>query len=295
MIAMTRFSPCGVITLTTDYGLADPFVGVMKGRILARFAAARIIDLSHAIPAHQPEVAGFWLSRCFEDFPSGTVHVAVVDPGVGTDRGILCMTARGHALLAPDNGLLARCAARYPETEVVRLADAVLAELGIKEVSATFHGRDIFAPVAAELAAGRVQPAALGAAQPVATLAAGPQGARGAPSAAALVAGEPQTARGQADNRPGGIDGRVVTVDRFGNLITDIEASSIAGIAAPHALVGGRSLPVRRTYGDVAPGTLLALVNSFGLLEIAAGQASAAAALGVGPGARVSIRPAGAT
>ncbi|MGH8148885.1 MAG: SAM hydrolase/SAM-dependent halogenase family protein [Steroidobacteraceae bacterium] len=285
---MTDFSPCGVITLTTDFGLAEPFVGVMKGRILARFATARIIDLSHAIPAHQPGIAGFWLSRCFEDFPTGTVHVAVVDPGVGTDRGILCMAAQGHALLAPDNGLLACCAARCPEAQVVRLADAALAELGIRHVSATFHGRDIFAPVAAELAAGRVQPASLGG-TPSAALGAMQRGVLGAvQSVAALAADGPRTAGGE-------VDGRVVTVDHFGNLITDIEAASIAGMVAPHALIGGRSLPVRRTYDDVQPGTLLALVNSFDLLEIAAGRASAAAALGVGPGARVSVRPAGAT
>ncbi len=267
MTAMAAFEPSGVITLTTDFGLADPFVGVMKGAILSRFAAAAIVDLTHEIPAHRPEVAGFWLSRCFEYFPPGTVHVAVVDPGVGTDRGILCMAAGGHALLAPDNGLLARIRARHPQSDIVRLAPPGLAALGIRHVSSTFHGRDIFAPVAAELAAGRCLPAALGA--PV-------QG----------LAGSPPT--------PGGpLGGSVVTVDHFGNLITDIDAARLAGTRDPRIRIAGRSLPMRQTYGEARRGELLALVNSFGVLEIALAEGSAAAALGVGPGASVTVEEEG--
>src|ERR1700761_2543718 len=99
--------PSGVITITTDFGHKGPFVGVMKGVMLARFAAARIVDLTHEIVVHWPAEAGFWLSRSFEYFPAGTVHVAVVDPGVGTSRGIVAVAAREHVFLAPDNGLLA--------------------------------------------------------------------------------------------------------------------------------------------------------------------------------------------
>jgi S-adenosyl-L-methionine hydrolase (adenosine-forming) len=269
MAAMAAFQSSGVITLLTDFGLSDPFVGVMKGRILSRFAAARIIDLSHQAPVHEPQVAGFWLSRCFQQFPPGTVHVAVVDPGVGTARAILCMVAEGHALLAPDNGLLERCAARHPAARVLQLAEGPLARLGIDRVSATFHGRDIFAPVAAELAAGRCGPQALGPPR----------------SLASSVADEPEML-------PDAVVGRVVTVDHFGNLITNIGAERIERMERAQAHVGGRVLRIGRTYGDVEPGEALALINSFEVLEIAVRQGSAAAALGVGRGARVSVRQA---
>src|SRR5579884_3379024 len=136
---MTGLTPSGIVTLTTDFGLEDPFVGVMKGRILGRFPAARLIDVTHAIPPQRPAEAGFWLARCFEYFPPGTVHVAVVDPGVGTARGIVCLVARGHALLAPDNGLLAPIASRCADAEIFSVAAARLAAIGVREVSATFH------------------------------------------------------------------------------------------------------------------------------------------------------------
>ncbi len=264
------FAPSGIITLTTDFGLADPFVGVMKGRILSRFAVARIVDLTHEIPAHQPQVAGFWLARCFEDFPAGTVHVAVVDPGVGTDRAIVCLLARGHALLAPDNGLLEPCRARDPRSEIVELAPAALAALHIHRVSSTFHGRDIFAPVAAELAAGRCPPAALG-----------PRRERLAAVDAAVHSPAPHSAAV--------LIGSVVTIDRFGNLITDLDAERLKGIAAPRVCIAGRGLPLRRTYGEAHAGELLALVNAFGVLEIAEAHGSAAATLGVKPGTQVTV------
>ncbi|MGH8218919.1 MAG: SAM hydrolase/SAM-dependent halogenase family protein [Steroidobacteraceae bacterium] len=266
---MSAFRPCGVVTLTTDFGLEDPFVGVMKGRILARFPAARLIDLTHAIAPQRPAEAGFWLSRCFEYFPEGTVHVAVVDPGVGTERAIVCAAARGHALIAPDNGLLAPVVARSAGVEVYELGTARLAALGIREVSATFHGRDIFAPVAAELAAGRLAPAGLGERRP------GLAHPTDAPPAAP-PAGQP-------------VSGRVVTIDHFGNLVTDIESGRLAGLRDPHATVGGRVVPCRRTYGEARPGELLALINSFDILEIAAAGGSAAATLGIGRGAPVLV------
>ncbi|MGB6450616.1 MAG: SAM-dependent chlorinase/fluorinase [Steroidobacteraceae bacterium] len=270
---MAEFQPSGVITLTTDFGLADPFVGVMKGCILSRFPAARIVDLTHEVPAHRPGVAGFWLSRCFEYFPSGTVHVAVVDPGVGTDRGILCMAARGHLLLAPDNGLLTLCHARHPRAEVVRLAAPRLAELGIHRVSSTFHGRDIFAPVAADLAAGRYLPATLG--------------VRVQSLASAVTPASADDS--ELGSRPGAVNGSVVTVDHFGNLITDIDAAQLHSFENPRVHIAGKTLRLRRTYGDVRPGELLALINSFEVLEIAQAEGNAAAALAVGPEARVTV------
>lgn len=296
MLAMAAFKPSGVITLTTDFGLADPFVGVMKGAILSRFAAATLVDLTHEIPAQQPRVAGFWLARCFEYFPSGTVHVAVVDPGVGTDRGIVCVAARGHLLLAPDNGLLVPCRARDPRGEIVRLAAPRLAVLGIHRVSSTFHGRDIFAPVAAELAAGRCLPAALG--MPVQSLEGdgeAQRGLRGLEGAGRERGSGPpgfvgSAERGAARGGAGGpLGGSVVTVDHFGNLITDIDAAQLGRMTDPCVRIAGRSLPLRRTYGEAQRGELLALVNSFDVLEIAQAQGSAAAALGVGRGASVIV------
>ncbi len=147
--------PSGLITLTTDFGHEGPFVGVMKGVIWGRFAEARLVDLTHEILAHWPAEAGFWLSRSHRYFPHGTVHVAVVDPGVGTSRSNLVVQADGHLFLAPDNGLLAPVVARAKEALIVRMSAASLGRLGIHRPSATFHGRDVFAPVAAELAAGR--------------------------------------------------------------------------------------------------------------------------------------------
>ena len=106
------FSPCGVLTITTDFGHQGPFVATMKGRILTRLPTARIIDVTHEVPVYWPAEAGFWLARAFEYFPQGTVHIAVVDPGVGTNRDIIVVQADGHAFLAPDNGLLAPIVAR---------------------------------------------------------------------------------------------------------------------------------------------------------------------------------------
>jgi S-adenosyl-L-methionine hydrolase (adenosine-forming) len=265
---MSAFRPSGVVTLTTDFGLEDPFVGVMKGRILARFPAARLVDLTHAIPPQRPAEAGFWLARCFEYFPPGTVHVAVVDPGVGTDRAIVCAEACGHALIAPDNGLLAPVVARSAQAQIYELAASTLEAAGIRAVSATFHGRDIFAPIAAELAAGRLAPASLGEQRP-----------RLAQAPSAPCAGE----AGQP------VSGRVVTIDHFGNLITDIDSERLAGLRDPHVTIAGHIVPYRRTYGEARRGELLALMNAFDALEIAEAQGSAAATLRVERGAPVLV------
>lgn len=261
---------CGVVTLTTDFGHKDPFVGVMKGRIYERFGAARIVDLTHEVVAHWPAEAGFWLARSFEYFPRGTVHVAVVDPGVGTARDILVVEAAGHCLLAPDNGLLAPVVARHPDATIRRLDATRLGAFGLGRASATFHGRDIFAPLAAELAAGRALPAELG------------------PRVAGLVPAwvdEPQASGGA-------ISGVVITVDHFGNLISNIDSRWLTGLVEPHVYAGNRVLPVRRTYGDARPGEFLALVNSFDVLEIACAEGSAADGLGLSRGAPVVVRDA---
>ncbi len=267
---MNWSAPSGIVTLTTDFGLRQPFVGVMKGRILARFPAARIVDLTHEILAHWPAEAGFWLARSFEYFPAGSVHVAVVDPGVGTARDIVAVTAAGHAFLAPDNGLLAPVVEMHPQAGIWRLDAALLGSFGIQRASATFHGRDIFAPLAAALAAGQLRPERLG------------------PRIDALVPAwvEPPTVAAHA------VSGVVITVDHFGNLITNIDGRSLAGWVEPKVYAGAHVLSLHRTYGDVPPGTPLALINSFGVLEIAIAERRADEQLGLSRAAPVVVRDA---
>jgi S-adenosyl-L-methionine hydrolase (adenosine-forming) len=260
------FQPCGIITLTTDFGQRDPFVGLMKARILERLPQARIVDLTHEVTAHAPEEAGFWLARSFEYFPAGTVHVAVVDPGVGTARAILCAASGTHLLLAPDNGLLGAVAARTA-LQVRGVLEEPLQGLRLPPRSATFHGRDLFAPLAAELASGRCTPAQLG--PPVEHW---ERGSLAAPL-----------------ERAGRLQGQVVTIDHFGNLITNIEASALARLPHPQVSAGGRVLALHRTYGDARVGELLTLINSFGVLEIAQRQGSASATLGLGRGASIEV------
>jgi S-adenosylmethionine hydrolase len=263
--------PSGVITITTDFGHQGPFVGVMKGVILSRLAEARIVDLTHEILVHWPAEAGFWLVRAFRYFPTGTVHIAVVDPGVGTSRDIIVVTAAGHWFLAPDNGLLAPIVGRHRDASVVKLTAPRLAVFGVQSPSATFHGRDIFAPIAAELAAGRCVAADLG---------------ERVTSVVPAWVDEPTV-------DVGAVNGVVITVDHFGNLITNIDGSLIERYAQPTVHAGNHTFPLLRTYGDAQPGQYLALVNSFGVIEIARSEQSAADGLSLGRGAPVSVREAG--
>ena len=267
-MSATSSAPSGVITITTDFGHQGPFVGVMKGRILGRFPAARIVDLTHEILVHWPAEAGFWLSRSYRYFPDGTVHIAVVDPGVGTARSIIAVRAAGHVFLAPDNGLLAGIVARTEGALVVRLRAAQLERIGVHHPSATFHGRDIFAPVAAELARGGCEIEALG--ETVQEV---------VPSWVEDPSVEPRS-----------VTGVVITIDHFGNLITNIDGRLIERFRLPLVHAGNHSFPLLRTYGDTRPGEYLALVNSFGVIEIARAEDSAAEGLGLSRGAPVIVR-----
>jgi hypothetical protein len=265
---MGSFQPSGVVTITTDFGHRGPYVGVMKGRIYARFPAARIVDLTHEILVHWPAEAGFWLRRSFQYFPAGTVHIAVVDPGVGTARDLIAIEARGHVLLAPDNGLLAPVVAANPDARLVRLDAERFARFGITRPSATFHGRDIIAPLGAELAAGHCTPDDLGV--PVDSL---------VPAWVDEASGDERA-----------VSGVVITLDHFGNLITNIDAGLVTRMGAPRVYAGNHAWPLLRTYGDVKPGEYLALVNSFGVIEIARAEQSAAEGLGLSRGAPVVVR-----
>ncbi len=258
------FEPAGIITLTTDFGHKGPFVGSMKGVILNRYPQARIIDFTHEIMVHWPAEAGFWLARSFQYFPVGTVHVAVVDPGVGTQRDIIVLVRDGHAFVAPDNGLLAPLA--NDESKIYKL-DLGHKKLRLDVQSATFHGRDIFAPVGAEIASGSVAPENLG------------------PIVDEIIPSwvdEPEVS-------PKKIVGQVITVDHFGNLITNIDESLLKQFMFPVAKTGGKVFDVRRTYGEVTPGDYLALVNSANVLEIARAEQSASEGLGLERGAPVEV------
>lgn len=258
----------GVITLTTDFGHKGPFAAVMRGVVLSRFRDATIVDLAHDIPPQWPPEAGFWIRRAYSYFPDGTVHVAIVDPGVGTERDILLVAADGHYFLAPDNGLLAELIDAADNAKVWRIDERKIAEVSLPSVSDTFHGRDIFAPIAAELAANRLQP------DDVAT----PHD-RWTPG----WLSEPDIGASR-------ITGTIITIDAFGNLISNVNSALLTPLHTPIANIAGRELPLLTTYGRASPGDYLALINSFDVVEIARAEGNAADGLGVERGAPLIIR-----
>lgn len=262
-VAGERFRACGVVTLTTDFGLVDPYVGILHGVILARAPAARVVDLCHGIPPQDVRRAAFFLAHSCRYFPAGTVHVAVVDPGVGSARRILVALDEGQAFLAPDNGLLDGVLsprARVRAIDVARFA--------LPGASRTFHGRDVLAPAAAAIAGG-LDPLAAGAGPDLAF--------EPAPPLRARVAG----GRGESE---------VVFADRYGNLVLSARAEDLdGGPAAWSVEAAGVRIRVRGTYADAAPGEVLALVDSFGSLEIAVRDGNAAERLGLRSGDRVNL------
>jgi S-adenosylmethionine hydrolase len=272
--ALRPWQPSGVVSLLTDYGLDDPYVGIVKGVLWREARRLRaIVDLSHAVPPGDVATAAFLLERSWSTFPEGSVHLAVVDPGVGTARALLLVEARGHVFLAPDNGLLATLIAAEPLV-VVRKVGSSAPVLG---PSTTFDGRDRFAPLVARLVDGD-PPATYGEACAASDAHAGP--AVGAP-------------RRLAD---GSIAAEVIHVDRFGNLITNLPFIWLAEAGAEWrerwgCAVGEKHLALVRTYGDARGKEPVALVNSYDRLEIALQRGDAARALGLGRGAEVRFVP----
>ena len=260
-----------IITLFTDFGLGDPFVGVMKGVILGICPAARIVDLGHDAARFDPLSAGFALATAVSYFPPGTIHVAVVDPGVGGPRRPVAARIDGHLFVAPDNGLLAWLLTAADDAEVRQIANP---RLMLNPVSATFHGRDVFAPAAAHLARGHPF-------------------ARVGPSLADPVC--PPLPRPALEPGPA-VRGQVVWVDRFGNLITNVDGATLASLGEGAAgdlevhLAGRPPAPVVSHYGAVAPGAVGAVLGSSGHLELFANCGSAAALLGAGLGTTVRVR-----
>lgn len=256
-----------IITLTTDFGVGSQYAAAMKGVILSIAPSATIVDIAHSIPPQDIRHAAMLLDDVADWFPAETIHVAVVDPGVGTERAIVYARIGQQHFIAPDNGLLSRLAARRPPTKLVRLCQRAY---WLPEVSATFHGRDIMAPVAAHLAQG-VEPDRLG--SPLDRIA-----SLDWPS---------------ATPRPNRIDGSVIEIDSFGNLITNITVDLIAGRPTDRRACIVCSIyetwGIYRTYDDQPGGTLIALIGSSGRLEVAIVRDSAAERLGVGVGMPVTL------
>jgi hypothetical protein len=261
--ASAGWAPSGVVTLTSDFGLSEPYVGILKGVLLARAPEARIVDLSHGVPPQDVATASFFLAHSARWFPAGSVHVAVVDPGVGSARSILVAEDGGQAFLAPDNGLLGPVLsdrARVWRLDVERFA--------LPGTGRTFHGRDVFAPAAAALVRG-LAPAHC---------------ARG-PVLELARAALPRARLGER-----GGEAEVLFADRYGNLVLSARAEDLAGDPREwRAEARGAAIPLRGTYAEASPGELLLVVDSFGALEIAVRDGDARARLGLARGDRVAL------
>jgi S-adenosyl-L-methionine hydrolase (adenosine-forming) len=244
-----------ILTFTTDFGLADAYVAEMKGAVLKICPDATLVDVSHGIAPQDVAGGAFALERSIRAFPAGTIHVAVVDPGVGTNRKLMVAQVDGQVVFCPDNGLITWAYRRCPS-----VATQELLWRPTSGMSATFHGRDVLAPAAALVAAGK------GDAVPTRRL-----------DRPVLL--DSLTPAGSLD------DARVIHVDRYGNAITNVDASLLTRDA--YVLEVG---PIRRTYADVAPGDPVALIGSSGLLEIAVRNENAASQLGLVVGQRVTFR-----
>lgn len=245
-----------IITLLTDFGTADGYVGEMKG-VLAELAPdVELVDISHDISAQDIEGGRLALARYWQRFPVGTVHLAVVDPGVGGTRAALAVRAAGRFLVGPDNGLL---------SPALLIPDAHAVVLSVPPgSSATFHGRDVFAPAASRLALG-VSLDELG-----------------SPAEACVIRRTPEPKR----RSDGGLYGIVMTIDRFGNAITNL-----VGRRGGSITVGDRTLRLVRSYVDVPAGAVTAVCGSNGLIEIAERDGNAARSLRLTRGASVVYWP----
>ena len=265
--------PNGIVTLLTDFGTTDGYVAAMKGALLTVNPCATLVDVTHHIPSQDTTEAGFQLATVWSAFPTGTCHVIVVDPGVGSHRRAVAVEAGGQFFIAPDNGLLTLVAGVAPPSRAVVLDRQQWFRV---EVSSTFHGRDVFAPVAGHLSSGRVDFSELGSAIEPDTL----QRLRWSPVL----------------DRPGHAQAPVVSIDRFGNCRTLLTRRQLPGDPARVFVhCGGVSVRgVHRTYRDVPLGHTLALFGSHGGLELAVRGGSAAASWDIKRGDDVVVMTDGA-
>lgn len=246
-----------IITLLTDFGTADGYVAELKGVLLSATPEATIVDLSHEIPPHDVECARLAVARYWRRFPSGTVHLVVVDPGVGSARAPLAVSSDGRFLVGPDNGVL---------SPALLAGGAIAVALSVPATAAaTFHGRDVFAPAAADLALGA----------PIDSL--------GTMHLDPIVRRTAEARRGP----DGSVIGEIIAIDRFGNAISNLIAPRGGRVE-----IVGTSMPIVRTYADSPRGEIIALTGSSGFVEIAQRDGHAARSLGLERGTPVVLRAA---
>ena len=277
-----RFAPNGTVTILTDFGLADTYAGAVKGSILSIAPSATLVDLTHQVPRQNVPTGAFLLGAAWQAFPPGTAHLAVVDPDVGTERRPLVLVGKGHAFVGPDNGLftyvlwpdllprehrrpLAPFRARLPQSFTAIVLDCP--DYWRHPVSATFHARDVFGPVAAHLAAGF------------------PPRGLGTPTDEVTVLYAPR-----AEWKGASLAGTVLHVDIFGNLVTNIRTEQVAGKSVAVTLGRRTIATLSATYGRHR--RLVVVPGSHGFLEIALPQGNAAKALGACVGTAVIVRQA---
>ena len=262
--------PSGIITLTTDFGECDHYVAMMKGVILSINPDATIIDVTHQIPAHSIKEGSLIIKASHTYFPSGTVHVGVVDPGVGSTRRPIVVLTDNHFFVGPDNGLFSTIIETQPHTDVIHLKEK---KYWMHTISPTFHGRDIFAPIAAHLSLG-VNPFSMG---------------------EKIDNPTPPTSPLPHENN-NDLIGEIIRVDHFGNLITNITEEHLGQFLVSKDLIitiGRVTLKkISTTYNDVPESQPLALIGSSHLLEIAVNMGRAADYLGreYGVGTKITVR-----
>lgn len=256
-----------LITLTTDFGYTDPFVGIMKGVIARISPHARVVDITHGVPPQDITAGALALRHSVDYFPPGTIHVVVVDPGVGSARRPLLFRCEDIYLIGPDNGVLSLALESHKAVSVIELSNP---EYHLRPTSRTFHGRDIFAPAAAHLSRG-VDPAEFG-----------------APVNDFVRLERPAITKAGAS-----ISGKVVYIDGFGNLFTTVSEEDLAdyGTEKVDVSIGNATIHgISSAYASPGSFRLVAIINSWGLLEIAARNGNAAQLLGAAIGDTVQVR-----
>ena len=260
-------APSHIITLMTDFGTSDHYVGVMKGVILNINPQVQIVDITHNIPPQDIHGAAFLIDSAYRYFPTGTIHVIVVDPGVGSERqAIVCQTETAY-FVCPDNGILTHILHDEERIHTVAVENSAYF---LPQVSNTFHGRDIFAPVAAHLSCGI------------------PIGVLGSPIAHPVQLPIPKP---QVTDKA--IIGQVIWIDSFGNLVTNISHEVLESLAGRNSVVicaGNAEINhINRSYAESAVGEILAIIGSFNRLEISINQGNAAQILGLNRGDTITI------
>ncbi len=266
---MKPSQPGPLVTLTTDFGLADHYVGTMKGVLFSRCPGVRITDISHGIPPFSIYSGAYTIDQAAPFYPAATIHVVVIDPGVGTARKPLLLEALGQLFIAPDNGVLSLIVARDKKSKAREITNR---GLWLDRPSSTFHGRDIFAPAAAALASRQAKPEHVG---PI------------VPKIELLSDLLPRQIRS------GYWQGRLLSIDHFGNAITNFSAAEFPTITSHRfsLRVGNHRISqFQKTFGAAPNGLCFAYIGSSGRIELAMKQASAAALLNARPGDPVTLR-----